>query len=345
MTAPPDRWIFAATLVALLFGAGCLEAQARSFRVSRIPNGIAANCANCHVNPSGGGTRTAFGAAVNTAIGGTSANVAFWDATLAALDSDGDGVTNGAELLDPDGDGTPTSSVGATNPGNRPPVLTTNSLPTATMGVSYTFQATASDAETNGITYSKAGGPAWLSVSSSGALSGIPPLGSSGSIGVTLRVTDFGTSTRGYSLSSTTRNYTLTVISSYSGWQALTFTLPGEAVLAAPLADPDFDGLSNLLEYAVRLPARTVSAGGAFPTTVDGAGHLAMVFNVRDDDPKLSLVMEASDNPGFTAPTTISPTITDAIPGDGVFEYTFVDSTAPAQSAGRFVRIRAALLP
>jgi hypothetical protein len=70
-----------------------------------------------------------------------------------------------------------------------------------------------------------------------------------------------------------------------------------------------------------------------------------MIFHVRDDDPRLSVVMEASDEPGFTAPTTISPTITDAVPGDGVYEYRFVDTTDPTQSAARFVRIRVALLP
>lgn len=82
------------------------------------------------MNPSGGGTRTTFGAAVNPAIGGTSADVAFWDATIAALDSDGGGVTNGAALLDPDGDGTPTGSVGVTNPGKRPPIFTMSPVPT-----------------------------------------------------------------------------------------------------------------------------------------------------------------------------------------------------------------------
>ena len=70
-----------------------------------------------------------------------------------------------------------------------------------------------------------------------------------------------------------------------------------------------------------------------------------MILNVRDDDPKLSVVMEAADDPAFTAPTTIAPTITDPIPGDGFREYQFLDTVPPGLAAARFVRIRVALLP
>ena len=49
---------------------------------------------------------------------GGSGRIGFWSATLAALDSDGDGVTNGQELGDPDGDGTLDASIGVTLPGD-----------------------------------------------------------------------------------------------------------------------------------------------------------------------------------------------------------------------------------
>ncbi len=92
--------------------------EARDFSVLRIPNGSAFLCATCHVSPNGGDARNPFGRDVEAAIGGTSSDVPFWDAALAAFDSDGDGFTNGQELGDPDGDGIPTPGHNVTNPGN-----------------------------------------------------------------------------------------------------------------------------------------------------------------------------------------------------------------------------------
>lgn len=85
----------------------------RSFRVEKIPNGNKFMCANCHINPSGGGERNAFGKAVGSRVtpGGFQD---FWDSQLASLDSDGDGFSNGLELQDPAGSWRP----GQPNPGN-----------------------------------------------------------------------------------------------------------------------------------------------------------------------------------------------------------------------------------
>jgi hypothetical protein len=332
--------------LALLLSAWlCGEAHARSFRVARIPNGSVASCANCHVNPGGGGTRTPFGQAVNTALGGSSSNLPFWTVPLAMIDSDGDGFSNGAELLDPDGDGIPSGNIGVTNPGNRPPTFTSSPVTTATMGLAYSYTATATDAETNTFTFSKVAGPAWLTVSTAGAVSGTPPAGSSGNQTVTIRVTDAGTSTKGYSFSSTVQTFTLGTISSYPGWQSLNFTLPAEAALAAPLADPDGDGMVNLLEYIVRLPARSTSSPVVFAVGRNAEGRLAKTLNVRDDDPHLSVGMEFADDPSFAGATAVAPVITDLVAGDGYFEYTFVDPAEPAPTHARFARIRVSLPP
>ncbi len=96
------------------------QADARPFRVNQLPNGSAVRCASCHVDPDGGGPLTSFGRDINNNYltqAGRSGNVQ-WNAMLAMLDSDGDGVSNGRELGDPDGDGTVDASIQVTNPGD-----------------------------------------------------------------------------------------------------------------------------------------------------------------------------------------------------------------------------------
>ena len=102
-------------LVAVLFLGGVVaeEAAARGKRVSQIPNGAAFSCNSCHT-AGGGSPRNAFGLEIETnflTAAGAAGDV-LWGPELAALDSDGDGASNGAELGDPDG----TWVAGDTNP-------------------------------------------------------------------------------------------------------------------------------------------------------------------------------------------------------------------------------------
>lgn len=107
-----------AVLVIVFIGWG--QADARPARVGQLPNGSMIGCASCHVNPGGGGTRTPFGEAINNnyLVPSGRTGVVQWNAMLAMLDSDGDGVSNGQELGDPDGDGMTDSSIQVTNPGD-----------------------------------------------------------------------------------------------------------------------------------------------------------------------------------------------------------------------------------
>ena len=88
----------------------------RGFRAGQIPNGNVNNCANCHINSNGGGTRNSFGKLVEKKFlseSGAAGNVV-WGPLLASLDADNDGVTNGEELQDPFG----LWVSGTDNPGN-----------------------------------------------------------------------------------------------------------------------------------------------------------------------------------------------------------------------------------
>ena len=93
-------------LVAMLFFGGVVaeEADARSKRVRQVPNGSVASCNTCHTS-GGGSPLNPFGIEIATNFltsAGAPGDV-IWGAELAALDSDGDGASNGAELGDPDG--------------------------------------------------------------------------------------------------------------------------------------------------------------------------------------------------------------------------------------------------
>ncbi len=125
----------------LYFAAYCviagaaLHADARSFRVNLIPNGTKIDgigCINCHFSKFGGGPRNAFGEAVEALVS-PGASTPFWDAVFAAEDSDGDGATNGEELLDPNGEwvsgqADPGQPELVTNPGDATSVPETSNV-------------------------------------------------------------------------------------------------------------------------------------------------------------------------------------------------------------------------
>ena len=192
----PNSLTGAATAVALF--ADPLAVEGRSFRVSQIPNGSVNSCANCHNNPSGGGSRNAFGQAVQAGLFGGNVD---WNATLAGLDSDGDGFTNGVELQDPSGSWTSGSSGNVSlvsNPGspssvppptNSPPTLSHIGNRSVDEGSTLSFSLSASDPEGDEVAFWASGLPSGASLSGA-SFSWTPGFFQAGSYTLTITASD-----------------------------------------------------------------------------------------------------------------------------------------------------------
>jgi len=97
-------------------------------------------------------------------------------------------------------------------------------------------------------------------------------------------------------------------------WRELHFGSAATTGPAAPLADPDGDGLPNLLEYALGLAPLFADAAGAV-TPGTAAGRLTLQF-ARVADPELTYSVEAADSPLAQAWTAIwTSTGADNTPG------------------------------
>ncbi len=347
MTKTPLQFYTATTGLCLLL-AGIKTAAARDFRINQMPNGPMLGCLACHTSPAGGTARNTFGQAVFTATGGSSGPVPFWTPALAALDSDNDGFCNGQEVGDPEGDGTAKVGAVVTNPGmstskpaNSKPAFTSTPLLQVTPGALYQYQAAAGDVDAcQRLTFSKVAGPTWLTVSTTGLVSGTPPAGTTGDIAVTVGVADNGSPAQ-----SAQQAFILSVASPFASWQKLHFNLPSEAGLAAPSGDPDGDKIVNLLEYAYRLDPRTPSVLDQPKPSFNGNQKMHLDTRLRDDDPALSARLIVADSTQFSPSNSIAGTVSDPTPGDGWKTWTFEDSVVRTSAAARFGRIVVELLP
>ncbi|MBX3042284.1 MAG: T9SS type A sorting domain-containing protein [Candidatus Kapabacteria bacterium] len=98
-----------------LIGVISTPLYSRPFRVEQVPNGGKFQCLTCHTSGSGGSLNS-FGQEVfsnHLSVRNAAGNV-IWSESLASIDSDGDGFTNGEELLDPQG----VWKIGQSDPGN-----------------------------------------------------------------------------------------------------------------------------------------------------------------------------------------------------------------------------------
>jgi hypothetical protein len=181
--------------------------------------------------------------------------------------------------------------------GQRPPVdslpITTNTAPTitstpvtnGTVGTLYSYTLTATDAETNALSYSSVTLPAWLSFNTNTAvLSGIPVATNAGSHPVSLRVSD--------ATLSVTQNFTIVVASALIGYDAWAATNG----VGAPDADDDHDGRNNLYEYALAGNPKAAGDKGVDPVLVKAGNGFEYVHVRRKDGPDLIYTVETRTN-------------------------------------------------
>ncbi len=227
-------------------------------------------------------------------------------------------------------------------PVNDAPVFAANPIAlNAAAGAALAGQLAASDPDAGDVlSFAKQSGPAWLTVSPSGALGGTPAAGDAGLNAFTVSVSDGALS------ATATLNVTVTASGpSFTGFTGAHFTPAERAdpLVSGPAADPDGDGVPNLLEYAFGTDPRQGSRA-SFPqsrlVTVGAGQHAALTYTRLKGATDLSFVPEFSnspDNAGFTASAFTQVSLVDN--GDGTETLTVRDNT-PSGSQARFVRLR-----
>ena len=218
-------------------------------------------------------------------------------------------------------------------PGNSAPVFSANPITggTAAAGVAYTgsIAGFASDPDAGDTrVFSKITGPAWLNVAANGSLTGTPQPGDGGSNSFTVRVTDAGGL-----FANTSLNITVTLTPTQS-WQVQNFGANAtDPLIAGDTMDPDKDGVSNLIEYALGTNPNQAGSSTITCDSINIAGtdffRLTIPRNPAATD--VNMVVETCDNlTGWSAVSTFIETNT---PGQLVVRDT-------GTGLRRFIRLR-----
>jgi hypothetical protein len=165
------------------------------------------------------------------------------------------------------------------------PSITSAASARAVIGVPFSFHVTASNSPTS---YAASGLPTGLAFdTTSGAISGTPSLSlSSGPRTITLSATNAG--------GTGSQTFTLTLVSAFADWGQNY----GIDVGSLANADPDGDGLANLLEYAFdQSPNAPQSTPVTAVSTVNANGvRLEITFVRPNNRPDLLYTVEVSSD-------------------------------------------------
>src|SRR5262249_16984721 len=133
--------------------------------------------------------------------------------------------------------------------------------------------------------------PGGINLSTGGVLQGTPA--ATGTFNFQLQVTD-DTGAIG------TQPFAITIHTAYEAWMESVFTASEQAngAISGPAADPDLDGISNFMEFALSLDPKSAN-GSTTTTTVEsasGSSYLTITYNRRLNTPGMSYHVEVSDD-------------------------------------------------
>ena len=143
-------------------------------------------------------------------------------------------------------------------------------------------------------TFEKIDGPEWLSVALDGTLSGVPGEVDLGTNLFSVRVTDAAGLTADGTL-----QITVTLPSPFESWQIAEFgPLSGDPLVAGESADPDQDGSSNLVEYALGTDPNQPDAARVEQEMVeiDGTAYLRVTYFINPAATDIGMAVEGTDD-------------------------------------------------
>ncbi|MCX6936839.1 MAG: MBG domain-containing protein [Verrucomicrobia bacterium] len=217
------------------------------------------------------------------------------------------------------------------------PVITSASTAQGTQSLAFTYTLTASGTP---ITYAATGLPGGLVIDSgSGVISGTPT--QSGVFSVTLSA--------GNAVGDASVTLTLTLAPpAYQVWQTLYFTPTelSQTALGAAASDPDGDGFSNLIEYALGTNPRSALSVPTMQSSVKN-GYLQLTYNRLRAHPPASLAFTpevSTDLQTWQSGTSYLLEVSvNAL--DSAREQVVVRSLSPLALTGRsFLRLRIAVV-
>jgi len=125
----------------------------------------------------------------------------------------------------------------------------------------------------------------------------------------------------------------------WSIWQEFQFTEAelGDALFSGEYADPDNDGILNLMEYAMGLPPK-VNSQANLPTMTRSNNVITMLYRKNVDAPDVALDVQVSTTLTQWTTTEVFQSVIGTANGIQTVQATY---NVPASTPSIFMRIRA----